>query len=123
MSSLNPPTPNAAMPAVPPPTGLPAVLLTSPTMLRLMKALRRCWLRATVVGVIVAGVAAFVAWSVIPTSTHTARTLLRVPPISTVLFRLNEPVPNLGDHQRTQVALAKSRLVLNAALRRPASRN
>jgi capsular exopolysaccharide synthesis family protein len=104
---------------MPPPTGLPAALVSAPTMIRLVKALRRCWLRATVVGVIVAGAAAAVAWNVIPTSTHTARTLIRVPAVSTIIFPLKEAIPNQVDHQKTQVALAKSQLVLVAAMKKP----
>jgi succinoglycan biosynthesis transport protein ExoP len=112
---LTPPAPTTGPPAAAP--GPPAVLANHPNALLLLKALRRCWLRATVVGVVVAAGAAFAAWSLVPTSTYTARTLMRVPPGSTFLFRLAEAVPALGDHQRTQVALAKSRLVLNAALK------
>jgi uncharacterized protein involved in exopolysaccharide biosynthesis len=65
----------------------------------------------------VAGAAAAAVWFFLPTSKYTARTLLRVPPGGTFLFKTNEPVPALDDHQRTQVALVKSRMVLNQALK------
>jgi hypothetical protein len=69
------------------------------------------------VGVVVAGVAAAAVWFLLPVSTYTARTLLRVPPGSTFLFKTNEPIPSLEDHQRTQVAYVKSSLVLEQALK------
>ena len=58
-------------------TGPPQVLGTTPTPLGLLKALRRCWLRATVLGVIVAAAAGAAAWFLIPPSKHLARTLMR----------------------------------------------
>jgi hypothetical protein len=70
-------------------------------------------------GVVVAAAAATAAWFVIPTSTYIARTLIRVPPSRPYLFLTAEPIPSLEEHQRRQVALVKSRMVLNAALKRP----
>src|SRR5438128_7193763 len=52
-------------------------------------------------------------------SKATARTLVRVPPGGTFLFRTAENVPTLGDHQRNQVAMIKSRVVLSSALKQP----
>jgi hypothetical protein len=75
------------------------------------------WLSAVAVGVIVAGVAAAAVWVFLPVTKYTVRTLLRVPPGGTFLFKTNEPVPALSDHQRTQVALVKSRMVLTQALK------
>jgi succinoglycan biosynthesis transport protein ExoP len=116
MPPAAPPTP-APEPTAPP-SGPPAALASNPTVLRLVKSLRRCWLRATVVGVAVAGAAAFVAYSVIPTSTFYVRTLIRVPAGSGgVIF--NGPGQPIGDHQRNQVAFVRSRFVLMAALKRP----
>jgi capsular exopolysaccharide synthesis family protein len=103
-------------PAAPPP---PAALATSPDGRTLLKCLRRCWGRAVIVGLVAAGTAAAVAWNVIPPSNHLARTLIHVPVGKFVLFRTSEATPVLADHQRTQVALAKSRLVLDAALKLP----
>ena len=67
-------------------------------------------------GVVVAAVAAAVAWNVIPPSKHTARTLIHIPPGNLVV---QGDKTNPVDLQRTLVALAKGRLVLNAALKRP----
>ena len=67
-------------------------------------------------GVVVAVVAATVAWKMIPPSKHTARTLIHIPP-GTLVAQGNRSNP--VDLQRTLVALAKGRLVLNAALKRP----
>jgi hypothetical protein len=69
------------------------------------------------VGVVVAGAAAAATWFFLPSSKYTARMLLRVPPGSTFLFPTREQVPPLADHQRTQMAYVKSRLVLGQALK------
>src|SRR5437588_9469740 len=107
-----------------PPNGVPRAGAALPTLpgavpnfLNLLKALRRCWLRATFVGLAAAAAVATATWFFFPPAKHTARTLLRVPPGSTFLFRTAEQVPALADHQRTQMALVRSRLVLNAALK------
>jgi capsular exopolysaccharide synthesis family protein len=108
--SLTPGAPTAAP---------PAALGSAPNAVALLKALRRCWVRAAAVGVVLAGAAAVGAWYFVPPSKHLARTLMRVPASSTILFHLSEAVPPLPEHQRTQMALVKSRMVLNAALKRP----
>jgi capsular exopolysaccharide synthesis family protein len=109
--------PTSVSPAIAAPP--PSVLAAKPTLLCLLKALRHCWIRATLVGLLAAGAAGAAAWFLIPTSTRTARTLMHVPPGSPYLFGLAEGVPQIGDHQRTQVALVKSRRVLNSALKQP----
>src|SRR4051794_37870410 len=103
-------------PGVPP--APPAALGSAPNALALLKALRRCWVRAAAVGVVLAAAAAAAAWFFIPPSKHLARTLMHVPPGGVPWIFRTEAVPNLNDHQRNQVALVKSRLVLNAALKR-----
>jgi polysaccharide biosynthesis transport protein len=111
---------NGTVGTAPAPNAPPAALAAAPNAITLLKALRRCWVRAGIVAFVLAGLVAFATWSLVPTSMHTARTLIRVPPgVSKYVFPTTEPTPNLGDHQRTQVALVKSRLVLNAALKRP----
>jgi hypothetical protein len=62
-----------------------------------------------------------VAWLAAPRSRPSpqVRTLIWVPPVRFFLLRGSEPPPELGNHQRTQAALVKSRLVLNSALRDP----
>jgi capsular exopolysaccharide synthesis family protein len=54
-----------------------------------------------------------------PTPKYTARTLLRVPPEGRFLLSTSEPVPDMVNHQKTQVILVKTRLVLNSALKQP----
>jgi polysaccharide biosynthesis transport protein len=97
----------------------PAALLSSPDAITLAKCLRRCWGRAVLVGFVGASLTAFVAWHMIPPSKYVARTLIHVPPFKDFLLPAADYKPTLADHQRTQVALAKSRLVLNAALTQP----
>jgi capsular exopolysaccharide synthesis family protein len=91
-----------------------------PTAVSLLKALRRRWLLATTVGLLGAVLAAGVGWFLLPAPPHTARSQLYVasdPP--RVLFQTNEARSEAGAFRQTQMALLKSRLVLNAALRQP----
>ncbi len=94
------------------PPGLTANL----NALALLKALRRRWPLALGVGLLLALAAAPTAWFLVPPSKHTVRTLIHVPPNKPWLLRTVDGVPDLPNHQRTQVALMKSRLVLSAAL-------
>ena len=75
------------------------------------------------IGLALAALAAAGAWLLIPTRLHTVRTMVQVPPGSYLGLKTGEPAPDIASHQRTQVALAKSRLVLNSALRDPAVQN
>jgi succinoglycan biosynthesis transport protein ExoP len=116
------PTPENTNPAPAPPrprAGVPALLAAPPNALSLLRALRRCWMPAAVVAIVCAAGATTAAWYLLPPSRLQARTLLQVSPGRTFLFRTAEQVPALGDFQRTQVALVKSRMVLNTALKRP----
>src|SRR5437899_390588 len=97
---------------------VPAILATTPNALRLFKSLGRCWPRAVTLGLVCAAAGAIATWYVTPAKA-TARTLVRVPPGGTFLFRTAENVPTLGDHQRNQVAMIKSRVVLSSALKQP----
>jgi succinoglycan biosynthesis transport protein ExoP len=82
----------------------------------LLRALRRRWLLALTLAVVLAPAATAAAWFLVPTR-HTARTLLYVESKQpSILFNFNVD-PSHGNYQRTQLALVKSRLVLNAALR------
>jgi capsular exopolysaccharide synthesis family protein len=113
---IPPTTPNATG-TRPAGEGPPAALAAAPNALTLLKSLRRCWLRAIAFGLVVASIAAIAAWRLVPVPAFTARTLIRVPPGGRVMFQTTEVVPTLPDYQRTQVALVKSRMVLNAAIR------
>lgn len=100
-----------AVSAPPPPASLNA--------LTLLRALQRRWALALGAGLAGAVLTGALAWAFLPASKFSARTLLRVPPESKFLLATSEPVPDLGNHQRTQLSLVKSRLVLNSALKDP----
>jgi capsular exopolysaccharide synthesis family protein len=96
---------------------LPSALTAPPNPLSLLKALRWRWRLAVFVGTLTSVLVAVACWYFMPPSKLTARTLMRLPPGSPFLFRTAEPIPNLENHQRNQIAMVKSRLVLNAALK------
>ncbi len=109
---------SALLPAATPP---PAVLAAPPDALRLLRGVRRRWLLALSLSVLGGVIAAGATWLFLPAPEATARALLHVdstPPW--VVFNKAEGQSNFQSYQRTQVALVKSRLVLNAALRSPA---
>jgi len=85
----------------------------------LLKGVRRRWMLALSLGLLCAATAATAVWFLLPPPKHSARTLLYVPPTRPFLFRTQEAFSRIEDHQRTQVAMIKSRLVLNSALRTP----
>jgi capsular exopolysaccharide synthesis family protein len=93
----------------------PAVPEASLNALALLKSLRRRWLLGLAVGLLLATVAGPVAWFLLP-GKYTVRTLIHVPPPRTFVLPTAETRPDLLNHQKTQVAMLKSRLVLNAAL-------
>jgi succinoglycan biosynthesis transport protein ExoP len=110
-----PSNPSVSLPI--PAAAPPAALATAPSALGLLKCLRRCWGRAAAVGVVVAAGAAVVAWNVIPPSKHSARTIVYLPSGDLVFSAGQRGMT--AERQRIQAQLAKSRPVLNAALRRP----
>jgi capsular exopolysaccharide synthesis family protein len=59
-------------------------------------------------------------WFLAPPPKSTVQTLLRVPAGAPYLFRTLETVPDAQTHQRNQIAMGKSRLVLTKALQYPA---
>jgi capsular exopolysaccharide synthesis family protein len=82
-----------------------------------LRALRRRWGLALALVLGSLALATGAAWKLVPEK-HTAQTLLRVestPPA--LLFSSPENPGNALNYQRAQLALVKSRLVLNAALR------
>src|SRR5207237_7927586 len=94
------------------------LLTEAPTVLSIFKALRRCWRRAVCVGLVLAAAAGTATWFLWPPAKVTARTMVRLDPNSKFLFPVTQ-VPNAGEYQRTQMAMLKSRLVLNGALKQP----
>jgi succinoglycan biosynthesis transport protein ExoP len=86
----------------------------------LLRACRRRWLLCLLVGLLlgIAGTAA--AWVLMPITTkYTARTLLQVSSRAPKIVFDAESQPDFGSYQRTTIALIKSRLVLQAALKQP----
>jgi polysaccharide biosynthesis transport protein len=98
---------------------LPPALSTQPNALALLKALRRRWLPASTVGLLLAAALGAAAWFLVPPPKHTVRTLVRVPSKPWTPLPVPAAAPDLNTHQRNLVALLKSRFVLNAALRDP----
>jgi capsular exopolysaccharide synthesis family protein len=97
-----------------------AGLIASPTARTLLLALQRRWLTACVCAALATVGAAGATWLFLPTPKHTAQTLLHVeahPP--SVVYQRGESKADFQSYQRTQIALVKSRFVLNAALRDP----
>ncbi len=87
----------------------------------LLRALGRCWLLAATVAPPCAAALALLAWFGMPPAKDTVRALLYVSSAKPkVLNPDGEPSGGaFVTYQRTQLALLKSRLVLNAALRQP----
>jgi capsular exopolysaccharide synthesis family protein len=97
----------------------PAALSAQPNVAGLLIALRRRWLLATFLGLLVAPAAAAAVWVMRPI-TFTAKTTLHVKSTpDKIMFELPESRGDFSNYQRVQVALVKSRLVLNSALQDP----
>jgi capsular exopolysaccharide synthesis family protein len=99
---------------------VPPALTDAPTTRALLLALRRRWLLASVCAVLGAAAAGAGTWFGMPPPQPTAQSLLYVeaqPPA--VVYQRGESRNDFQSYQRTQVALVKSRLVLNTALRDP----
>jgi succinoglycan biosynthesis transport protein ExoP len=84
---------------------------------------RRRWFLRLVGAVAVGVVVATVTGALLPKPWPTVRTLLRIPLPTPILVRGGASLPDLPSHQRNQIALCKSRLVLGSALRDPTVRN
>jgi polysaccharide biosynthesis transport protein len=98
----------------------PAVLSSGPDVHGMIKALRRRWLLALVLGVLGVLIAAPTVWFVMPPAPYTARTLLH---INTRTPSIAFPSADYGSdffgYRQTQMTLARSRLVLGNALNQP----
>lgn len=86
----------------------------------LMRACRRRWLLALITALILAGGSSLAVWYFLPITTkYTARTLMHVSARPPKIVFEAESQPDFGSYQRTTLALIKSRLVLNTALKYP----
>jgi polysaccharide biosynthesis transport protein len=87
--------------------------------LLMLKALRRRWLLATGLGLLLAALVGGSVFFFTPPPKHTVRTLIHAPPQRGIVFKQPGAFGDLSNHQRIQVAMLQSRLVLNSALRDP----
>ena len=101
-------------PGPPPSPAQPQV----PLALELLKALRRRWMIAVPLATLCASIAAAVVWSVVPPAQYTAQARFHVSAIPPrIIFPTAETHVDFRTYQRTQLALIRSQLVLNTALR------
>ena len=85
-----------------------------------LHALRRRWLLVSVLGVIVAAIAGAGVWSFLPPGKQSSMRSLHVASsVPNLAFEDRERTTDFDTFKRTQVALIRSRIVLNAALRSP----
>jgi capsular exopolysaccharide synthesis family protein len=99
----------------------PAQPADTPSGTALLRALRRRWLLAAVLGTIVAGLVGAGVWRFLPPAKQTAFAKLLIPAHADpgIVFEHPEAHIDFQTFQRRQVALIKSRKVLDAALQRP----
>jgi succinoglycan biosynthesis transport protein ExoP len=101
-------------------TSLPPALLARPDAQALLLALKRRWLLSCCVAVLGAVTASLAAWLFVPAPKPTAQALLHVEATQPwVAYHRAESKSDFQNYQRTQIALVKSRFVLNSALRQP----
>ena len=114
--------PRNATNAPAPANDLAPVSVPSSAILRfllLLKALGRRWLLAGSLGLLLVAATGSGVFFFMPPPKHSVRTLIHAPPHRRVVFKHANSSGDLSNHQRTQVAMLKSRLVLNSALRDP----
>lgn len=128
MSQSHEITPYVPAAATPPVSPAPPYLKKVPALVsepafdfnELLRACRRRWLLCLLTGILLAVVGTAAAWYFMPITTkYTARTLLQVSSRAPKIAFEAESQPDFGSYQRTTIALIKSRLVLQAALKQP----
>ncbi len=98
----------------------PPSLPATPDALGLLKALLRRWRMGLSLGLSLAAVAGTAVWFLLPGAKYTACATLRVSANPKyIIFDPKERLADYPTYQRTQVALAKSRLVLADVLKKP----
>ncbi len=86
----------------------------------LLRALGRRWLLAVLLGLLLGGAGAVGVWLFLPPPAGTAGALLHMDAVpKNIAFHTEDRSVEFNIFKNTQEALAKSRLVLNAALRNP----
>src|SRR5262249_30776570 len=97
-----------------------ASITSAPYAVALLKPLRRRSLLAATLGLVAACAAAARVWPFLPPAKQSVYAKLYMPTRPEhILYERTEAQSDFASFQRTQVALIKSRLVLNAALRNP----
>lgn len=95
----------------------PAALSATPDVLSLLKALRRRWMLAVGLGLVLAGMTGPVVWCLVPRAKYKASATLRVATKpKRIIFEPHDNLADFGTFQRTQVALVRNRKVLSHAL-------
>jgi Mrp family chromosome partitioning ATPase/capsular polysaccharide biosynthesis protein len=99
---------------------LPPALASSPTFILLFRALQRRWLLALTCGLLCMALAVGLTWGLMSPARYQGRTLLHVyAKAPSIAFPNQDARQDFISFQKTQVALAKSRLVLSNALNQP----
>jgi capsular exopolysaccharide synthesis family protein len=100
--------------------GRPLVLLATPDLMGLLRVLQQRWKPAMGLAAVCAALATVAAWFLVPPTRYKASVLLQVAALpGKFLLETSDPKPDFKIYQATQLALIKSRLVLNAALNHP----
>lgn len=101
------------------PSSSAVTLLAKPNAMGLLKALRRRWMMALTVGMILAVGVGTTTWLLIPPPKHIARTQLFVASTKPTILFTDHDARSHQTFLQTQAYLIKDRFVLNAALRSP----
>src|SRR6185437_9856275 len=106
-----PPRPGGAHPGLGPATALDPIAF--------LQAFRRRWVAATAAGLLCGLAAAAATWMLVPPVKYVARATLEVKSyLPQFIFPTGEVMPDAVTFKQTQLALIKSRYILEPALRR-----
>lgn len=94
----------------------PARVSAAPNAMGLLMSLRRRWLLATTLAILLAACVSIAIWTWLPPGKATARTLMRIQGTSWLWKEMSQ---SGSTDPRTHIALIKSRLVLTSALKQP----
>jgi capsular exopolysaccharide synthesis family protein len=95
----------------------PTALNATPDALSLLKALRRRWILAFGLGLVLAAMAGPVVWMLVPRSKYTATATIRMATHpKRIIFEPKESLADFSTFQKTQVALIRNQKILSHAL-------
>ena len=98
----------------------PLTLSAAPDALGLFKALRRRWVPAIGLGLLLAAVIGPATWRLVPKAKYTAKGSMQVATRpKRIMFEPNEGMSEFRTYQKTQQAMVKNRKILNHALSQP----